>query len=187
MGYYDDTDNVDEYIRQAAGYDGRHLIEALKAVLPAGSTLLELGMGPGKDLLLLEEHYQASGSDRSAVFLRRFRRLHPHIGVMALDAVTIDTDQRYDGIYSNKALIHLSRDELRASFRRQAKVIKAGGIALHAFWHGDGEADFHGLRFVYYREDTLKPLLGSDFEVLDCKRYTEIEAEDSLYVLLRRR
>jgi len=178
---------VAAYIRMAEGYDGKPLIEALARYLPPGSWVLELGMGPGKDLLMLNEHYQTVGSDASAIFVERFRKLHPKLQVRQLDAITIDAEERYDAIYSNKALPHLSRDELRASFKRQAQVLESNGLALHSFWYGDEIAEHQGLRFVYYREDTLRGLYEPDFDVLESRRYTEMEMDDSLYVVLRRR
>jgi ubiquinone/menaquinone biosynthesis C-methylase UbiE len=69
MNYYDEIDNVREYIEMAEGYDGRELIEVLKQYLPKGASILELGMGPGKDLDLLSQTYQVTGSDNSQVFL----------------------------------------------------------------------------------------------------------------------
>ncbi len=187
MGFYDSEENVERYIRMADGYDGKLLIDALGDFLPVGSRVLELGMGAGKDLLLLNERYQASGSDLSAVFVERFMGLYPNIDVKLLDAISIETDERYDGIYSNKALHHLRRAELRDSFNRQAQILESGGIALHSFWYGTDEGEHHDLRYVYYRQDTLKALIGCDFEVADTKRYTEIDADDSFYVVLRKR
>ena len=187
MGYYDDEENVEQYNRMAAGYDGTLLIDVLRKYLPDGSKLLELGSGPGKDLLVLSERYQATGSDSSAIFVERLRNLNPSIMVVRLDANTMRTDERYAGIYSNKVLIHLSRDELPASFERQAQILNPGGIALHSFWYGDGEAEHQGLRFVYYREDSLRDLIGTAYEILECNRYTEIETDDSFYMVLRRR
>ncbi len=77
MSFYNDKKNVEEYTRMAEGYDGRVFVDLLKGMLPKGATVLELGMGPGKDLLLLSEHFQATGSDSSNVFLERFRKTHP--------------------------------------------------------------------------------------------------------------
>ena len=187
MGYYDSEENVARYIRMADGCDGKRLIDALAIYLPEGSTALELGMGPGKDLLMLNERWQATGSDSSAVFVDRFRRLHPNVDVKILDAITLDTDERYDGIYSNKALYHLTRDELRASFKRQGQVLKTGGIALHSFWYGSEAYTHQDLHFAYYREDALKALIGPGYEILDTQRYAEMEPGDSFYAVLRKR
>lgn len=187
MGYYDDKENVEQYIRMAAKYDGKLLVDAIGRYLPNGSKLLELGMGPGKDLLMLNEHYQVIGSDSSTIFVERFKKLHPNIRVVLLDAVTMETEEQYHGIYSNKVLYHLTRDELLASFERQARVLTRGGIALHSFWHGDEESEHQGLRFAYYNEDSLKALIGPAYDILETRPYTEIESDDSFYIVLRKR
>lgn len=61
MGHLDVPANVRGYIRMAEGYDGAGLIAVLRKYLPAGSTLLELGMGPGKDLDLRAEALWRNG------------------------------------------------------------------------------------------------------------------------------
>ena len=65
MSYYHDQENAEGYVKMAEGYDGHELIERLKLHLPAGSTVLELGMGPGSDLEILAEDYTVTGSDYS--------------------------------------------------------------------------------------------------------------------------
>jgi SAM-dependent methyltransferase len=187
MTYYNDEKNVAQYISMAEGYDGKLLIAALREFLPAGASLLELGMGPGKDLLLLGQHYTVTGSDSSPIFLDRFRQVHPDADLVQLDATTLDTDRQFDGLYSNKVLYHLTRDQLVESFKQQARVLKPGGIALHAFWHGDGDEEMHGLFFAYYTEATLRASVGNELEILRVARYTEAEPDDSLYIVLRRR
>lgn len=187
MGYYDDKVNVEQYIQMAEGYDGKLLIEVLRNHLPDGKSVLELGMGPGKDLLLLDQHYQVTGSDASLVFVNRFRQKHPHLPVLQLDAVTLETQETFDAIYSNKVLYHLSRDNLKRSFQRQARILKADGLVLHSFWYGDEESEHEGLRFVYYTEETLKAHIEDDFEILTMERYTEMETDDSLYIVARKK
>ncbi len=186
MGYFDNWDNVQAYIRQAQDHDGRALVAALRQYLPAGAKVLELGMGPGSDLLLLRECYQATGSDASALFLEAFRRRQPGIPLLRLDAASIKTAQRFDGIYSNKVLHLLTRAQLRASFARQAEILLVGGIALHSFWHGDDDYVMQGQRTILYRQETLRPLLDPRLELVACQRYAEIEAGDSFYILLRK-
>ncbi len=186
MAYYDDEYNVQQYIRMSAGYDGRFLINILRRHLPKGSSLLELGMGPGKDLLILSERYLVCGSDSSPVFLQRFRQMHPNLDIKLLDAKCIDTEERYDGIYSNKVLHQLAKDDLAASFLRQALVLNEGGIAFHSFWLGDEQGSRAGMPYIYYRADALSALTSSQFSIVACEQYTEIETDDSFYVLLRK-
>jgi SAM-dependent methyltransferase len=191
MSYYHDTDNVKEYIELAEGFDGSELIHVLSRYLPAGASVLELGMGPGKDLDILGETFIATGSDYAQPFLDLYREHHPQADLLLLDATTMDAaiaaGRTFDAIYSNKVLYHLTREELRASLRRQARVLNAGGLLLHSLWYGEGEEDMYGLRFVYYTEATFSELLGEEFEVVEMARYTEMEPDDSFYVVLRKR
>ena len=186
MGYFDERKHVDEYIRMADGYDGRELIDVLKKHLAPASMVLELGMGPGKDLDLLAKSYTVTGSDSSQIFLALYREHHPEADLIALDAVTIDTDRIFDCIYSNKVLHHLSKPDLHQSFLSQRERLSIGGVLMHSFWLGNKEEEYQGLRFVYYEEDELLNIIGPGFEVVASERYTEMEEGDSLYILLRK-
>ena len=179
MGYFDDEKNVEEYIKMAEGYDGRAFIHILRAHLEDNATILELGMGPGKDVELLSKYFRTTGSDNSKIFLDRFRAMYPDADLLWLDAVSIDTERRFDCIYSNKVLQHLSKSQLEESFRNQAKTLKRGGIAFHTFWYGDSEEDHSGLRFIYYIPESLRNLIGNEFEEVMVSMYTEMEEDDS--------
>ena len=187
MGYFDERKNVDEYIQIADGYDGQELIAILKLHLPAESTVLELGMGPGKDLDLLAQAYHATGSDNSRVFLDLYREKHPAADVLTLDAASIETDRTFNCIYSNKVLHHLPKSDISRSFQRQKELLSDNGLLMHSFWHGDKEEEIHGLLFVYYTEDELLNTIGPGFEVVSMERYTEIEDDDSFYTILRKK
>ena len=186
MGFFDTEEGVLEYERMAQGYDGRDLIARLQAYVPRGSSVLELGMGPGKDLDMLLELYEAVGSDNSTVFLDRYRARKESPDIIRLDAVTLDTDRTFDAIYSNKVLHHVTRNELERSLHRQPELLHPGGIALHSLWYGDKEEEHAGMRFVYYTEDTLAPLVPSSFRLVEQTRYAEMENGDSMFVVLER-
>jgi len=186
MGYFDTDEGVDQYIAMAEGYDGRELIEILRSYAPSGSSVLELGMGPGKDLALLEPYFRATGSDSSAVFVDRYRALESSADVLVLDAVNIDTERRFDAIYSNKVMQHLSKRDARQSLTAQHRALNSGGIALHSLWFGDKLEEHHGLLFQQYTAESFSELLDEQFEVLESKLYAEMAADDSLCVVLRR-
>jgi SAM-dependent methyltransferase len=185
--YYDNEQNVSSYIEFTPAHDGAELVEALRAELPQQSSVLELGMGPGKDFKLLSEYFRATGSDRSNVFLNRFRKLDPSADLLYLDARTLDTDRRFDAIFSNKALIHMSSAELSQSFGRQHDVLTPGGVVLHSFWYGEGQNEFSGLTLVYHNETDLAALLEPDFDVIGLERHAKMADGDSIYVIARKR
>lgn len=186
MNFFENSKNVEEYIKIAEGYDGSEFIPILRKYLADGSSLLELGMGPGKDLDLLGEYFKATGSDSSHVFLKRYKDSHPDAGLLLLDAVTIQTNRKFDCIYSNKVLIHLTKEDLRSSFQRQYDVLNIGGIAFHTFWLGEGEEEFHGLRFLYLTPEKITPIVDERFEITSSTIYTESEKNDSFFIILRK-
>lgn len=186
MGYYDSEENVDAYVRMAEGFDGRELVAVLERHLPSGSSVLEIGMGPGKDLHWLGRRFHPTGSDSSSVFVERVRAEDASADVLALDAVTLETDRRFDAIYSNKVLQHLTPEELARSLRAQQRVLRADGLALHGLWHGDRLEVHGGERFQYYTVQTFAERVGERFEIVETGTYNEMAADDSLYVVLRR-
>ena len=104
-GFFDTEKGVNEYIRMAEGYDGEELINILEKWLPKKSTILELGMGPGKDLDILKKNYTVTGSDNSQIFLDKYKKQYPESDLLKLDAVAIDTSRTFDCIFSTRFYI----------------------------------------------------------------------------------
>lgn len=186
MGFFDSEEGVLQYEKMAEGYDGRELIERLQTHVPNGATVLELGMGPGTDLDILLQSYAAVGSDASALFIERYAKRGGSAEALLLDAVTLETDRRFDAIYSNKVMHHLTRDQLRRSLLRQVELLTPGGIALHSLWYGDKEEEHAGMRFIYYTEATFAEHLPASLSVVQQQRYAEMEDDDSLVVVLQK-
>ena len=187
MGFFDSEKGVDEYLKMAEGYDGLELIKILQDLLPEKSTVLELGMGPGKDLDILSKTFTVTGSDSSQIFLDRYKKQNPDVDLLKLDAVTIPTDRTFDCIYSNKVLHHITRDDLKKSFQRQKEILNPNGIAFHSFWKGDKDENYDDLLFTKYQIDGLKEIIGDLFDILTIKVYAEMEKDDSIFVVLNKR
>ena len=187
MGFFDTEKGVNEYIKMAEGYDGRALIKIFKNYLRKDSKVLELGMGPGKDLDILGENFVVTGSDNSSVFLEKYREKNPKADLMLLDAVTLNTDRKFDGIYSNKVLHHLTTEDLKTSLKNQKNILHPQGVLFHSFWKGNKIKEMEGLLFVYYEMETLREIFEPDFEILAMETYSELEKDDSIYAVLKNR
>jgi len=98
----------------------------------------------------------------------------------------MEIDRRFDCIYSNKVLQHLSRPALVDSLTRQWHVLNDAGILFHTFWYGKGEEIVEGLRFTYYTEVSFQSALGQGYEIVESGRYAEMEEEDSIYFVVRK-
>ena len=186
-GMYNTKKGVEEYIKITKSYDGTELIKILQKYLPANSTVLELGMGPGKDLTILRKKYAVTGSDNSQIFLDRYKKQNPDADLLKLDAVTLITNRTFDCIYSNKVLHHLTTSDLKTSLKKQKEILNPNGILFHSFWRGNKTETIDGLLFVYYELDTLRDIFELDFEILEIKIYTEAKKDDSIYAVLKRK
>ena len=187
MAFFYTEQGMEQYIKMAEGYDGAELIKILQKYLPVNSTVLELGIGPGKDMGILKKTYRVTGSDNSQVFLDKYKEKHQDDDLLLLDAVTIQTDRKFDCIYSNKVLHHITDEDLVKSLQRQKEVLNLNGIVFHSFWKGNKVEEMEGLLFTYYEMDDLKEMIESDFEILALETYTEMEKDDSIYIALRTR
>jgi trans-aconitate methyltransferase len=187
MGYFDNEKNVQDYIKMVDGSDGTELINELRNFLKNGSTILEIGMGPGKDLDILKKYYKVTGSDSSKIFVDRYKNQNPNADVIQLDAKSLKINRKFDCIYSNKVLIHISKKECIKSFKKQKMILNQDGILFHSFWHGNKIEKHHGLLFIYYTEDELRNIVKNDYNILKIQKYTEFEKNDSIYIILQRK
>ncbi len=186
MSFYHSKEGVATYFKMAEGYDGSELLALLREYLGANSRVLEIGMGPGVDLDLLGTRYAATGSDYSQLFLDRYEATHSQADLIQLDAITIDTNRRFDAIYSNKVLHHLVDHELHKSIQRQHDVINPQGIVMHSFWYGDHIEEHAGMKFHYRNEAFLSSVFSPCFEILRLQRYSELEEDDSVVLVASR-
>lgn len=170
------------------GYDGTFLINILQKNLKPNSTILELGMGPGKDMDILSETYKVTGSDSSSIFIEIYKKKNKEADLLLLDAQTIETDRKFDCIYSNKVLIHLTPEELRESLVRQLNVLNDNGLVCHSFWRGNKEEEeIQGLKFIYYLKNDLQKIAEEYFDIIEMRIYKEIEANDSILLILKKK
>lgn len=184
--FFEIEKNVKEYIEACEGLDGKKLIELLNKHLKPNSTVLELGMGAGKDLDILNKTYSATGSDNSQIFLDKYKPHNPNADLILLDALTLETERNFDCIYSNKVLHHLSKKDLDKSFKRQSRILNDKGLLFHSFWYGIEENTFQDLHFTQYKVEDLKQFYINYFEVIEFGFYEEMLENDSFYMILKK-
>lgn len=66
-------------------------------------------------------------------------------------------------------------------------MLNPNGIAFHSFWKGNKVEEIEGLLFTYYETGDLKKRVESNFDMLAMETYTEMERDDSIYVVLKSR
>lgn len=187
MSYFQKRENVNLYTDMMLDIDNSFVINEVEKVLPPNSTLLELGMGTGLDLLSLSKKYRVLGSDYSQLFIDDFK-LKSDLDVCVLDAVSIDIDRKFDCIYSNKVLQHLATEDLIVSLSNQFRHLNENGIIFLTLWNDNyrEEFEFDGqLRFVYYDRATIEKLIPQELTIEKFILYSEFGSNDSMIVILR--
>ena len=189
MNYFMNRENVDQYKEMLKEYDASITVNKLEKYLKNGSSLLELGMGAGLDLDLLAKNYKVIGTDNSDVFVQDYKLQKTGIPVQELDAINVDIDKKFDCIYSNKVLQHLTKENFITSLKNQKLHLNDNGIIFMTLWKGEYQEElmFDGqLRFTYYLEDDIKNIVGNDFKILNLSSYAESDEEDSILVVLQK-
>jgi SAM-dependent methyltransferase len=151
--------------------------------------ILEIGSGPGRDALALEQiGLSVRRTDVSPGFARQLRSA----GYVAdvVDPLRDDlTDPLrdgapYDGVWANASLLHVRRESLPIVLRRLAAVTRPGGTLHATFKEGDGERwSVHGhvgapRFFTYWREEAVRDLLVQAGWEVDEVRRGESEPAD---------
>lgn len=185
--FFEKEDNVKQYLEMTADYDGTWFFEQFKKHIPKDYKALELGMGPGKDLDNIRQAYDVVGSDYSFVFAELYKRSHPEVKVMVLDAINIKTSRPFDCIYTNKVLHHLNEKDLKKSIKRQHEVLNPGGIVFHTFWLGTGQENYEGMLFNYYELNEIKALFEDQFDIINLMSYKEFKDDDSILLVAKKK
>ncbi len=192
MKFFMKEENVNQYIEMTREYDPTSIVNKVKKYLPKGSTLLELGMGEGRDLELLSKEYKVVGSDNSEVFVNKYKEKNKGIEVLPIDAIMMNTERTFDCIYSNKVLHHLTKKDFIKSLELQKNNLNNKGIIFMTLWNGEyrEEIMFDGeIRFTYYLENDIREIVKNDYDIVTIETYNEFEEHenDSLLVILRKR
>ncbi|KAL0239270.1 hypothetical protein PCE1_004958 [Barthelona sp. PCE] len=189
MDYYNTKESVDQYIRAAEGFDGSDIIQKVGEFLSEGASVLELGSGPGKDAqIMTTKGYQVSVSDYSSEFLSRLHDNYPGIFAeyLQIDATNIISEEKYDCIYSNKVLHFLTDEQLEQSINSQLRCLSTAGIVCHTFWRGEG-TEMYGDMYVNNHTEEEMIVFFKDFDILVCVLYEEMDSNDSILVIARRK
>lgn len=159
------------------------------ATVEPGGRILEIGSGPGRDALALEQiGLSVRRTDISAGFVRQLRSA----GYVAdqLDPLRDDlTDPLrdgapYDGVWANASLLHVRRESLPVVLRRLAAVTRPGGALHVTLKEGRGERwSVHGhvsapRFFTFWQEEALRDVLRQAGWEVDEVRFGESEHSD---------
>ncbi|MGI9590571.1 MAG: class I SAM-dependent methyltransferase [Myxococcota bacterium] len=115
--------------------------------------ILDLGCGPGRDLLaLLERGHQPVGLDGAEAFVRMARQRTGaevwHQDFLALDLPA----EAFDGVFANATLFHVPAQELSRVLARLFTTLRPGGVLFSSNPRGRNEEGWSGSRYGCYHD-----------------------------------
>lgn len=183
MKIYETPDGVDQYFEMSEDSDFSHYRDKILKYLPAGKTLLEIGMGPGNDFAWLSKLYETTGSDYSKEFVLRAEKRFPGADIIQLDGISPDINRTFDALFSNKVYQHIPTAKLSDVFDHQQRILNQNGLIIHTFWVGGSTMEIDDMVFFYHDKDELLNLISKNFTILTTEMYTEFEESDSLFII----
>lgn len=177
-------EQVASYYQMMEDYDNAYILNKLRATVPSGCSVLELGFGTGQDYLQLKEDYQITASDYSEDFIEAFNRNHDD-QILQVDAIQMEVTNKYDCIYSSKVLNSLVETDIIKSLTKQYDCLNDGGYIFHTLWYGDKTLDSS-----FIDKSFLRQVLALDYDYVEFSYYKEadyISAEfDSVIIIGRK-
>ncbi len=189
MEFFMNKENVNNYKSMIEDYDGSWIISKLEQYVKSGSSILELGMGTGADFELMLKNYKVLGTDNSPIFIEDYKLKNKNANVKILDATNINLEEKFDCVYTNKVLQHLTKEDFKLSIEQQHKVLNDKGKIFMTLWHGKYEEVlmFDGqIRITYYEEKDIKNIVKNMYNIITIEKYSELENDDSLLVVLEK-
>jgi SAM-dependent methyltransferase len=121
-------------------------------------TILDLGCGPGRDLVAFTAlGHAAIGIDGAARFVA-MARAASGCEVWQQDFLALDLpDGRFDGVFANATLFHVPSRELPRVLGELRATLKPGGVLFSSNPRGSNEEGWNRGRYgVYHDEDTWR-------------------------------
>lgn len=185
--YYKTKESVAEYVSMCKDDEPTPIIPKFLTFINTQDKILELGSGAGIDWELLHQTHTIIGSDYSEKFIHYLQVKFPTGDFLVLDAISLETTQIFNAIYSNKVLHYLSNEDLTQSIKNQVGILEPKGLICHTFWKGEGCDNFKGLFVQYHNKTYLKEIFSPYFEILVLENYTEYDDEDSILLIARKK
>jgi len=153
-------------------HDVSQNIDALLAAIaePAPLRILDLGCGPGRDLLAFRQRgHEPVGLDGAASFVR-MARAHAGVPVWHQDFLRLELPAAYfHGVFANASLFHVPSAELPRVLGELRACLRPGGVLFASNPRGENEEGWNGARYGVFHDlpGWRAYLLEAGFEELD--------------------
>lgn len=166
------NDNATSFEEGTRDHDVSQNVSALLGRIegPAPFTILDLGCGPGRDLVTFRRlGHEAVGLDGAERFVE-MARAASGCEVLHQDFLALDLPRaRFHGVFANASLFHVPTQELPRVLHGLHATLRSGGALFCSNPRGQGEEEWHGDRYGAYHDlETWRTfLVTAGFEELE--------------------
>jgi len=172
LAHYDDT--AAAFWRGTRDHDVRQNVDAILEAIdgPGPHAILDLGCGPGRDLVAFSEiGHEAVGLDGSAALVRMARE-HSHCEVLHQNFLTLDLpDGRFDGVFANASLFHVPLQALPRVLGELRKTLRPGGVLFASNPRGENSEGWNGERFGVFHDIEQWRAFATDAGFAEIRHY----------------
>lgn len=151
LGHYESS--AEAFRQGTMDHDVSQNVAALVAHLRADPpfAILDLGCGPGRDLLSLRQlGHEPVGLDGAPAFVRMARE-YSGCQVLQQDLLALELPpERFDGVFANAVLFHVPSQELPRVLSELFTTLRPGGVLFTSNPRGPDIEEWHGARYGCY-------------------------------------
>jgi SAM-dependent methyltransferase len=170
IGHYDR--NADAFWQATRTHDVSQNVAALLQHIegPAPFAILDLGCGPGRDLVTFSKLGHVAVGVEGAANLAAMARANSGCEVWQQDLLALDLPRaRFDGVFANAVLFHVPSQELPRVLRELHETLRPRGVLFSSNPHGRNQEGWQGERYGAYHdlETWRRHVVAAGFEELD--------------------
>ena len=127
--------------------------------------ILDLGCGSGRDsFFFLERGFSVDSLDGSEAMKREAERLFG-INVRLSDFLSLDEEEKYDGVWAQASILHLEEESLRKVLNLISRALKTGGVFYTSFRKGEVDGFENGRWYTNMTESRFSSLLPPNLQI----------------------
>ena len=127
--------------------------------------ILDLGCGSGRDsFFFLERGFSVDSLDGSEAMKREAERLFG-IYVRLSDFLSLDEEEKYDGVWAQASILHLKEESLRKVLNLISRALKTGGVFYTSFRKGEEDGFENSRWYTNMTESRFSSLLPPNLQI----------------------
>lgn len=184
IAYYDNR--AQQYFESTVNVDMSVNCDRFLQYVKPGGVIIDIGAGSGRDILyFMSKGYQVEGID-AALEMCRLASEYTGVPLICCKIQEWVPDKKYDGIWANASLLHLSLEEVEEFILRVDGLLENQGVVYISLKSGiETGIDVTGRYFTNFTEEKVRQIISKStaMEVVDSwKSEDKLHREEVVWI-----